>query len=186
LETLKRIRKSKGLSQGELAKKAGVSPTTVFQIERGISAGSPEILLKLSAALGVGIGELLGEVRPPNPELEERARDAEAAAFRAERRYARLLAGFRRFLDTTARRWERPGEGPTPPEARAVLSALEQMVITGIFEPGSEADAANRAEAELIHRAIERLRASAEPVLEEEYARRFRAVETATSVAAVA
>lgn len=52
-------RKAVGLSQEELAEKAGIDRTYVSQIERGISNPSLVVLVKLSQALGVEVVDLI-------------------------------------------------------------------------------------------------------------------------------
>ena len=49
-ENLKRIRKSKGLSQGELASKINVVRQTVSKWEQGLSVPDSEMLIRLSEA----------------------------------------------------------------------------------------------------------------------------------------
>jgi transcriptional regulator with XRE-family HTH domain len=60
-ENLKRARFRAGLTQQELADKAGTTQTTVARIER--DAVEPEIttIRKLAATLNVSIAELLGD-----------------------------------------------------------------------------------------------------------------------------
>lgn len=61
-ENLKRIRKSKGLSQGELATKLNVVRQTVSKWEQGLSVPDSEMLLRISEALDTPVNVLLGEV----------------------------------------------------------------------------------------------------------------------------
>jgi transcriptional regulator with XRE-family HTH domain len=60
-EALYRLRFAAGLSQAELARRAGVYPTTVMRNEAGTSAGRPGTIKKLADALGVGVDELCAE-----------------------------------------------------------------------------------------------------------------------------
>lgn len=55
---LEYYRKKKKMTQGELAKKIGVSTTFVSQIENGISNPSDENLLKISEILNVSVNDL--------------------------------------------------------------------------------------------------------------------------------
>jgi len=64
METLRRLRTEKGLSQARLAARAELDPSTVNQIERGAREASPATLRKLAEALGVGIADLLEDVSP--------------------------------------------------------------------------------------------------------------------------
>ena len=68
---LRELREQRLLSQRELALKAGVSHTTIVNIETGKIRPHPATLRKLAAALGVGASELAMHLRGP---------DAKAAA----------------------------------------------------------------------------------------------------------
>jgi transcriptional regulator with XRE-family HTH domain len=80
---LKQLRSELGLTQAEVARRAGVSAPYLSELEGGHGRRpSGEVLLRLAEALGVTIAELLGrELRPPDdqgqvtPSLEEFARD---------------------------------------------------------------------------------------------------------------
>lgn len=62
---LRAIRTQRHLSQSELARLAGVSPSAISQAERGQRGLSLETLLDLTAGLGITLDELLrGEVAP--------------------------------------------------------------------------------------------------------------------------
>lgn len=56
---IKVLRRKKGLAQERLALEAGVDRTVVSKIEREIANPSLEIIVKLAAALGVPIANLL-------------------------------------------------------------------------------------------------------------------------------
>lgn len=75
--TAKRITASrlrKGLSQLELAQRAGVSRTTLFQLERGaISNPRPVTLNKLACALDLPVHLLSAPPLEPNPSRSEAA-----------------------------------------------------------------------------------------------------------------
>ena len=60
-ENIKAIRKSKGLSQEELAVKLGVVRQTVSKWEQGLSVPDSDLLLSLSEALETPVSTLLGE-----------------------------------------------------------------------------------------------------------------------------
>ena len=62
MDKLKELRINAGLSQRELAMRAGLAPGAVWQVEhRG--SGSPATLKKIADVLGVRPVELLGEGR---------------------------------------------------------------------------------------------------------------------------
>ena len=56
---VKAIRLKKEMSQGDIAKKLGVSANYISQIERGIENLSLKGIEKLAKAIGVSTGELL-------------------------------------------------------------------------------------------------------------------------------
>ncbi|MDY2960399.1 MAG: helix-turn-helix domain-containing protein [Hornefia sp.] len=60
-ENIKRSRKSKGLSQDELAIKLNVVRQTVSKWERGLSVPDSEMLISLSKILEIPVSILLGE-----------------------------------------------------------------------------------------------------------------------------
>ena len=75
-ERLKKLRKSAGLTQTELADRMGVHPQTISKWERGISQPDISQLAALASALGVSIEELFGGEKPAE-EAFEGAFDAE-------------------------------------------------------------------------------------------------------------
>lgn len=60
-ETMKAIRKSKGLSQQELAVKLNVVRQTVSKWEQGLSVPDSDMLISISEALETPVSTLLGE-----------------------------------------------------------------------------------------------------------------------------
>ena len=58
MDKIKRLRVNQGLTQRALAKRAGISNTSLWKIERGGGATAPT-LKKLGDALGVRPSELL-------------------------------------------------------------------------------------------------------------------------------
>jgi transcriptional regulator with XRE-family HTH domain len=73
---LKKLREEAGLTQRELAERAEVSLSIVFQIEQGAKK-DPRIstLVALAEALGVSVDELVGrETEPPEPEPPKKRR----------------------------------------------------------------------------------------------------------------
>jgi transcriptional regulator with XRE-family HTH domain len=61
VDKLKELRLDQGLSQRQLAERAGVSNTTVANIERHRYGAHPGTIYKLAAALGVEPRELRGK-----------------------------------------------------------------------------------------------------------------------------
>jgi transcriptional regulator with XRE-family HTH domain len=65
---LAKLRRSKGFSQRGLAEEAGVSPSSVYEIEAGRRKANPSTLRKIAGALGVEVVDLLEEEeRPKSP-----------------------------------------------------------------------------------------------------------------------
>lgn len=60
-DNIKTIRRSKGLSQEELAIKLNVVRQTLSKWERGLSVPDSDMLIRLSEALGTSVSTLLGE-----------------------------------------------------------------------------------------------------------------------------
>jgi transcriptional regulator with XRE-family HTH domain len=73
-EGLRRIRGERRLSQAELARLAGVSPSAVSQAEAGRRGLSLDTLLVLCDQLGIGLDELLGRAAPSEYVLARRDR----------------------------------------------------------------------------------------------------------------
>ena len=59
LPTLRLLRRSRGLSQRELGRLAGVSAGTVYRLENGLRGAYPATVRKLADALGVPPEELV-------------------------------------------------------------------------------------------------------------------------------
>lgn len=55
---IKNLRKSRGMSQEQLAEKIGISPKYLSSIERGKENPTLDIFTKLAAALGVELSEI--------------------------------------------------------------------------------------------------------------------------------
>ncbi len=58
-QRVRKVRLSKGLSQGKLAKKLDVDPSYISQIERGLGNMSLKKMSGLAEALGVSIEKLV-------------------------------------------------------------------------------------------------------------------------------
>src|SRR5215217_5145885 len=95
METLRRLRTERGLSQAKLAARAELDPSTVNQIERGAREASPATLRKLADALDVGLAEILedsypkaGRRSPSEPTFNDVLADE-----RRRSRFADVIAG---------------------------------------------------------------------------------------------
>lgn len=69
-ENIKALRKSKGLSQEELAVRLHVVRQTVSKWEQGLSVPDADLLIALSEALEAPVSKLLGETLAAPPENE--------------------------------------------------------------------------------------------------------------------
>ena len=78
-ENIKTVRKSKGLSQEELAVKLNVVRQTISKWEQGLSVPDADMLISLSEALETSVSALLGE-----PVVEAKADDLKAIAEKLE------------------------------------------------------------------------------------------------------
>jgi transcriptional regulator with XRE-family HTH domain len=67
--TLQSLRLARGLSLDELSRKAGVSKSMLSQIERNQANPTVAVVWRLATALGVSVGELLGDGRPAGPAI---------------------------------------------------------------------------------------------------------------------
>ena len=88
-ETLKRIRKEKGMTQEELAIKVHVARQTVSKWEKGLSIPDVDLLHGIAEALDVEVSELLGAQVPKeenrNEIAEQLAKISEQMAIRNKR-----------------------------------------------------------------------------------------------------
>lgn len=59
-DVVKRMREKRGLSQGELAERVGVSQSMIAYIERGFKQPSVTVLKRIAKEFGCTVDELLG------------------------------------------------------------------------------------------------------------------------------
>lgn len=69
---LKAIRSKRGMTQGNLADKAGIELTQVSRIERGASEPKLETIKRLAIALSCSTDELIMDAEPASPEYIKR------------------------------------------------------------------------------------------------------------------
>jgi transcriptional regulator with XRE-family HTH domain len=122
---LARLREERHLSQAELARLAGVSPSAISQAEAGLRGLSVDTLLVLSEQLGVGIDHILENDTDAGYVLARRNRTAQQAA------QVPLLddpqAGMRAFLVNLG-----PSERGAPPSVHKGVEAV--LVAAGLVQ----------------------------------------------------
>lgn len=122
---LENLRKERNLTQGDLARIAGVTPSAISQAEAARSGLSLETLVALSEGLGVTLDGLLGGVRAPGYVLARRERIRSGAS------YAALLddpePGLRAYLVGLA-----AGEAGSPPVAHKGTEMV--LVAAGLVQ----------------------------------------------------
>jgi transcriptional regulator with XRE-family HTH domain len=172
------------MSLVEASKLTGVNRQTLRRLELGEQEPFYSTLNKIASGYGVDVEELLREAEPSTPKAKAPSSPplAEEAASAEERRerelkevkeeYIKLLHHRRRSLWNTVHRWETAGYELQFAEISSILSALEGLVSIGLFQRREIADPTDVYEAkkgferELIHKAAQRLREAADPVLE--------------------
>lgn len=65
METLRELRRRRGLSQKDLAKKSGIGQDSISGIESGRHEARPSTLRRLAEALGVEVEDLFRESEAP-------------------------------------------------------------------------------------------------------------------------
>jgi transcriptional regulator with XRE-family HTH domain len=68
-QNLRRLRGERGLTLDALSERSSVSRAMISKIERGAAVPTATVLGKLSAALEVGLSQLVGDARPREPVL---------------------------------------------------------------------------------------------------------------------
>lgn len=61
MKGLTKARKAAGMRMSELARRAGVSVTSIYRYEHGLRKPTAEILLKMAQALNVRMEDLMSE-----------------------------------------------------------------------------------------------------------------------------
>lgn len=123
-EGLRRIRQERNLSQADLARLAGISPSAISQAESGHRGLALDTLLTLAEALGVGLDDLLAVRRAGDYVLVRRDRVG------GPPRSALLddpAAGLRAYLIHL-----RPGERGTPPVPHKGPELI--LVVNGLVQ----------------------------------------------------
>lgn len=69
-EVISQLRRNLGLSQEDLADRAGVHRTYISQLERGLKSPTLAVLMKLAAALDVQASEILKQLEHSLNELQ--------------------------------------------------------------------------------------------------------------------
>ncbi len=99
-DRLRKLRKDKDLSQGEIEKRTGLLRSYISRVENGHTVPSIETLEKLAAALEIPLYMLFyeGEEPPPLPKLSKRRTTEELARVGGRAKDHRFLEKVRRVL----------------------------------------------------------------------------------------
>lgn len=180
MDTLKEIRRQKGLSQKDLANSSGVGQDTISGIESGRHEPRPSTLRKLAEALGVQVADFFREPALPKAEAP-RGAGLSAEDARQGPLATRLLRAWRAYVWDLVIRWETEGNHPTAAQVQDVLDALQRLVDSGVFERPSNTlttkdtrELADWLEMSMLFRGIDRLRTIAERAVADEEAARAR------------
>ena len=98
-------RNAHGFTQEKLAEAVGIQPVTLSRLETGDRAMSLSTLAGVSAALGIRIGDLLGDERPlPTPKYGPDEAQLLRAFASLEDKQKKLMLGLARELSRTSQR----------------------------------------------------------------------------------
>jgi transcriptional regulator with XRE-family HTH domain len=130
--SLRALRRTRDLSQHDLAKLAGVTPSAISQAERGERGLSLTTMARLSEALGITIDDLLRGEDPPTYRIGRRIEDPQRAA----EPMLRLLGGPEGdlrvdLIQLGPRQSGRPAERPLGRVVLAVASGMVQVEVDG-------------------------------------------------------
>lgn len=139
---LRALRAERGLSQEEVAARAGMAASTLSRLESGARRLALDHLAPLAGALGVEVGDLLAPATTPDPRVHGRPRTVEGVRWEA---LSRAAPG-----GLVVVRMEIPAERTVPrPESHAghewlyVLSGRVRLVLGDedlVLEPGEAAE----------------------------------------------
>lgn len=76
---IRQLREAAGLSQNELARRAGIAQSSLSYLESGAKSPNVETLLRICQALGITLSEFLGDQNGLDipPDLRQLLREAE-------------------------------------------------------------------------------------------------------------
>lgn len=92
-DRLRELRTARGVSLRALAEQAGVSPTLLSQIERGVTEPSLATLRRLAGVFGESIASLFAEPAAPSVWISRPGQRSTLGAPRGQIRYERLTPG---------------------------------------------------------------------------------------------
>ncbi|HEX6984271.1 MAG TPA: helix-turn-helix domain-containing protein [Planctomycetaceae bacterium] len=105
---LRELRRSRGMTQAELARQAKVTLSYIGKLEAGLSAPGIDLVERLADALGVPFAEMVPQAEPPDSEtvLREQARKLTATLVEgADRETLQMLNPLlARLLEVPSRR----------------------------------------------------------------------------------
>ena len=119
--SLARLRRLKGFSQRSLAKEAGMSSSTIYEIEAGRHSPNPSTLIKLATALGVTTEEVLEAVEAPKAEAPSLEKYTSQVTGKVWRRRLKGIEGIEAEVEEAAETL-----GPDDPDVRETIERLER------------------------------------------------------------
>lgn len=129
------LRRSQQLSLVELARRCGVSPSMISQVERGLTAPSLDVLWAVARALGVPMGTFFQSQEPPPAVPAPPARDKAVVVRAGARKRLGLTASLTyQLLSPDLQHqiefvWVEFGPGEEGPQQPFVHAGEEQMVV---------------------------------------------------------
>jgi transcriptional regulator with XRE-family HTH domain len=162
LESVKRIREERGLSQRKLAKDAGINAVTLVRIEKGVGSPQVDTLEKLAEAMGVSVFDFFAE-ESTNPEAP-----AELPLETTPQRDSAIIKALRTYFWDLRFRWKEPGNKPSPEQIRDALDLLQHLVDHGAFE--GPLTPREQSEVKILFNAAHKLRPLVEELVEEDEA----------------
>ena len=98
---IRQVRKVKGWSQDELAKKCGISMSFLGHIERGTRIMSLDTFVRICEVLGVGADELLWGIAHPSDSLRDMWTPSEKKDADSYSMYIRIMKSVAEIMNET-------------------------------------------------------------------------------------
>ena len=162
MESVKRMREERGLSQRKLAEKAGINAVTLVRIEKGVGSPQVDTLEKLAKAMNVSVVDFFAE-EPADPQAP-----AELPLEDTQQRDSAIIKALRTYFWDLRFRWKEPGNRPSPEQIRDALNLLQHLVDHDAFE--GPLTPREQSEVNILFNAAHKLRPLVEELVEEDEA----------------